>query len=160
MGPKLFHLLRTHFMITLLNQKSWNVGTSCSTCADQGNHWINLITVNYLGCKYLSVQIGITARKTCRNARQQKSPNLRSTFEQAKSFEQAIYFQQNISLPLYRVVNHALSYFKPTFFWTKNMGNSCPETGVWFFWGGNKCRETGVCFFGGKTGVGETGVWI
>ena len=83
--------------------------------------------------------------------------DLRSTFEQAKSFEQAISFKQNIFLPLYRVVKHALSYFKPTFFLTKNVGNSCPETG--FFWGrqksGNKCL---ICF--GWNRCRETGIWI
>ena len=150
-------------MITLWNQKSWNVGTSCSTCGDQGNHWINLITMNYLGCKYLSVQIGITARKTCRNARQQKSPNLRSTFEQA------IYFKQNISLPLYRVVKQALSYFKTNIFFEQKMwetavrkqasdflgGKEVSGNRCLIFWGGNRCRETGVWIWFQETGVGK-----
>ena len=60
-------------------------------------------------------------------------------------------------MPLYRVVKHALSYFKPTFFLTKNVGNSCPETG--FFWGrqksGNKCL---ICF--GWNRCRETVIWI
>ena len=117
------------------------------------------------------MQIGITARKTCRNARQQKSPNLRSTFEQAKSFEQAISFKQNISLPLYRMVKHALSYFKTNIFFEQKMwetavrkqasdflgGKEVSGNRCLIFWGGNRCRETGVLFPGGNR-CRETGV--